>query len=464
MQNPFLRVLRASFEDLYRRAAERGEATMLLVPCAECLEGEGFSQIFIETHVLQAACVPGCFMNLCGQGIEIKDASVSTHLGFTEHRTCEVLQTESMFDFGGTFRVLVIDRPLIGRYRTVQSAIDRAQAAGKAKSGAGPGAGAGAAGMGLPALPGHSDQPAEWLNSAPAIQDALFDEVDRFRKTFVQVPGCEQSTAERIREIVDDAVKKLVKHHQLIQPTHRKQLELHVSRNTYAVLHSFVFPHLQRILSGPEERLERGVRSYATVADLLGAIPGAQGRGLGLVDLTGCCEQLAEIDHKITPHEKIACIDEAHSVLQRCIAEGAKVAAIGGSGSGAIEITGDDVLSLFILAAYKSSLQHRLAHIAHVEMYLQGSDAQFQEGGYAVSALQAALQFFLEERRHADAAQAHTRSTTNIFASYLQPAGGGSVGGPAIDESDADLDRAGMHLQGLVRQARAQGGSGQSWR
>ena len=106
-QNRFLQVLRASFEGMYRQAAKGGEKTVVLVPCADCLEAEHFGQNFAETHLLQATCVPGCYTNLLGQGVEIKDSSVSTRLGFSEQRVCEVLQSESMYDVGNTFRVLV---------------------------------------------------------------------------------------------------------------------------------------------------------------------------------------------------------------------------------------------------------------------------------------------------------------------------------------------------------------------
>mmetsp|Transcript_95401 Transcript_95401/g.309138 ORF Transcript_95401/g.309138 Transcript_95401/m.309138 type:complete len:503 (+) Transcript_95401:135-1643(+) len=487
-KNPFLCVLQKSFEGLYRRAVERGDAT-LVVPCAECLDGSSFDQVFVETHVLRAAPVPGCFINLCGQGVEVKDSSVHTDLGFAEKRICEVLQTESMYEFGNHFRVLITDRPLIGRFRTVQAAADRGgsgasgskaavpspgpaggAAAGEAGASAAPGLGA----LSLPRIPGPSDQPLEWLDSAPDIQGSHFDEVARFRNTFVQVPGCEQSTAERIREIVDATVHRLIRHHRLEQPSQQRQLEYQVSRNTYAALHSWIWRHLQHILATPEERLEKGIRSFASAEELVEAIPGCQGRGLGLVDIKRCSDQLDEVDHKISPHEKIACIDEAYSALQHCVADGARQA-----GSGAVEITGDDVMSLFILAVYRSSLRQRLAHVAHVEMYLQGAAglsgnvqvARFEEAGYAVSALQAALKFFLdectEERRHGSARGGGRASAgggsgggtgrggSGLIASYLEKPGSG--------DADGDADRAGMQLSGLVRQARAQGSPG-SWR
>lgn len=455
MQNAFLRALQDGYCSIYDRAAELGEATVLLVPCAECLESSNFSQIFVECHVLHASRVPGFFMNLCGQGLEVKDSTVYTHMGFNEKRACEVLQTESMYEKGNNFRVLVMDRPLFGKFRQVQSSVDRG-----AKSAAGAIVDAvtiSGGGMSLPSIADDQDLPAEWLSKASAIDTAHFDEVDRFRKTFVQVPGCEASTAERVREIVGDTCKKVIAYHNLTQASQKRQLKQHVSRATYAALHSWLFPHLTRILAESEDRLEKGIESYSTAAELVDAIPGAQGRGLGLVDLGRCSRELEEVDHKISPHEKIACINEAYSFLQRCVAEGAK--ADRQPGAAAIEITGDDVISLFILAMHQSCLRQRLAHVAHVEMYLQGaagrsgSSAAIEEAGYAVSALQAALQFFLEDRRHAAAGRGAQRST-NVFSSYLQ---GHAETGVAGHEVDGDLDRAGMHLQGLVRQARAQG-------
>eukprot|EP00927_Polykrikos_kofoidii_P051006 TRINITY_DN44823_c0_g1_i1.p1 TRINITY_DN44823_c0_g1~~TRINITY_DN44823_c0_g1_i1.p1 ORF type:complete len:470 (+),score=71.28 TRINITY_DN44823_c0_g1_i1:128-1537(+) len=442
MKNPFLRVLRASFESLYRRAAERGEATTVLVPCAECLEGEreGFTQVFMEAHVFQETQVPCCFMNLLGQGVEIRDSCVSTDLGFPEERSCNVVQVESMYDFGNTFRVNVIDKPLIGKYRKLQS-----QSCVETKGGSG----------GRPAVASAGASILALLSEAPAVEDWFYDQLLQFRKTFVQVPGCEQSTAERIREIVGDAMKRLTKHHRLEQPTRIRQLDYQVSRNAYAMLHSFVFQHLQRILAPAERRLEKAIRSYDSVEELLSAVPGATGRGLGRVNVQACSDHLAQMDHEITPHEKIGCINDSHSALQRCIAEGALSSGDGQRREAAVEITGDDVLSLFIIALFNCVMKDRLAHIAYVEMYLQGAAgrsgsneaARFEEAGYAVSALQAALQFFLDDSRRATPSGGHIGSV-----------GGGGIARGAGYPSDVDADagdRVNSQLHGLVRQARA---------
>lgn len=437
MQNPFMRELRSNFEVIYEQAARKGEATTIIVPCAECMDGE-VTQYFVEAHILTATRIPDCFMNHLGQGVEIKDSTISTQLGFPETRNCEVLQSESMYDYSNCFRVLVTDKPLTGRWKPIQGFADRKASAG---GGAAPSA----------ALPQGDGQ--DWLNSAPAIQGDFFDQVDRFRKTFVQVPGCEQSTAERIREIVGDAKQRLQRHHKIRQPNQLKQLDYQVSRSAYAALYSFLFPHLQRILASAEDRLKKSIRSYTSTAALIADLPGLQGKNLSNVDVRSCAEKLADIDHKITPHEKIACIGEAHSLLQRSIEEGAQKSSR--SQEGVMEITGDDIQFLFTLALYRTDLPNRLAHIAHVDMYSQGEASRFEEAGYAVTTLQAALQFFLEERRHtasrtpaggtslASRGGAGNRPATNVFSSYMQE---DTMGRGMPGEDD---------LQGLVRQARA---------
>jgi len=431
-QNRFMRILQQNFESLYRRAAERGDSTTILVPCSEYLEtGEGISQInqnFMETHILEETHIPDCFLNLNGRGVEIKDSKVCTQLGFPEDRKVNILQTESIYesDYQSSFRVLVVDQPLIGRLRPPPSSGNRGSKGGGGMSAS-------------PSSP--ADASTDWLNAAPGIQDEVFDEIDRFRRTFIQVAGCENSTAERIREIVEDATRKLMKHHKLNQSA-RRQLEYQVIRHVYAVLHSFIFPHLQNILEAADAKLENGVRAYNSKSELLDAIPGATTRGLGNIDLSRCSEQLAYMSDKNVPHEKITCIDEVYSELQKCVAEAGSQ-----SLEGSAEITGDDVLSLFILTVYGSNLEQKLAHVAHVEMYLQsasgrsGGSANLEEAGYAVSTLQAALQFFLEERRPSTASRAPPRAISSIFSIYLQPG----------SEPDTGTEA----LQGLVRQARA---------
>lgn len=439
LENSFMKMLRKSFENLYRLAADPNEETLLLVPCSECLQEE-LTQVFMETHIVRAACVPGCYTNFRGQGVDVKDSSVATQLGFSDQRTCEVLESKSLYDsdYSCSFRVLVLDRPLTGRYRPIPGVADRGQPT--------PAAGT----LGVAAVtggPNDSADPSDWLSKAPAIEDYFTDQLDHFRKTFVQVPGCEQSTAERIRELVFDCTKQLRKHHGLgpKQFEQHRQLDYHISRNAYACLHSFIFPHLMRILARDDHRLESAISSYKE-SDLLDSMPSVAGQSLALIDMRGCVEKLELLDHKITPHDKIECIYDGYSALQRCVAEGSLQT------QRPQQITGDDIESLFILAVHRSTFQHRLAHVAHVEMYHQGSDNgnnNYNEAWYAVTVLQSALQFFLEDRKGPNVMRMGARPTTKVFSSFLQPGG-------ASNEADIDLNRAGSDLQGLVRQARAQ--------
>eukprot|EP00435_Cladocopium_sp_Y103_P004430 s4850_g1.t1 len=294
------------------RAVDWAAVRSMSASCAASRTAEHFGQSFVETHLLQASPMPGCFMNHLGQGVEIKENSVATQLGFQEHRVCEVLQKDSMYDLSNTFKVLVIDKPLIGRFKPLSAAVHE------------------------PGSVGNLD---DLLLHSPSIQGEFFDEVDRFRKTFVQVPGCENRTAERIREIVTEAVDKLSRQHKVTSASQVAQLEFKVSRQAYTALYSFIFPHLQSLLTEKEDQLQRSVRSYAALDDLLKAVPG--GERLCFVDVTESAAELELLEGKIAPHEKIECVDKAHALLQKSIAS--RVAPETRSSAAPMEITGDDV-------------------------------------------------------------------------------------------------------------------------
>lgn len=358
-------------------------------------------------------------MNLLGQGVEINEDCVQTAFGFQEQRICTVIQRESMYDFGNSFTVLVLDKPLIGKWRIRQSGMNRA---------------------GL-----KMNQPCDWLNTAPNIDAELWSEVHAFRKTFVRVRGCEQQMAERMHSICSETALKLIQHHQVKKEAQQREIASAVSRAVYCVLHSFIFPHLVKELTSFEAKLVSVIRSFASPAEVLEEIPGASNKGLSKVDVSRSSVRLANLDTLIAPHEKVGCVVETYNLLQACVAEEMQKA----RRKDAVEITGDDVLSLFIEAIVGSGLQYFLPHAAHMDMYLHGSaglSPVHDEAGYAVSAFQAALSFLLEEKRKARPAPTNkpTRARPGSgpsIASYLQGAN---------DDEDS------QQLESLVRQAKAQ--------
>merc|ERR1711957_244160 len=99
------------------------------------------------------------------------------------------------------------------------------------------------------------------------------------------------------------------------------------------------------------------IRTYATTADIVAALPGIQGSCLSSVDVSPCVQKLNDLAHWNTPHEKITCIDEAHSLLQTAVADGCRNGLSAGQPQqAAMEITGDDVLSLFIIVVHRCEL------------------------------------------------------------------------------------------------------------
>eukprot|EP00745_Piridium_sociabile_P030902 TRINITY_DN51265_c0_g1_i1.p1 TRINITY_DN51265_c0_g1~~TRINITY_DN51265_c0_g1_i1.p1 ORF type:complete len:194 (-),score=10.10 TRINITY_DN51265_c0_g1_i1:642-1223(-) len=109
-RNPLMVSLRAHFLRMYLMLCERGG--VLLLPVASSLNGVKVTQVLIECHILFCTHIPGHFLNLIGQGVELRERRAFTSFGFKEERHCNVVQEDSLFDNGCTFKVVCVDEPI----------------------------------------------------------------------------------------------------------------------------------------------------------------------------------------------------------------------------------------------------------------------------------------------------------------------------------------------------------------
>eukprot|EP00922_Rhytidocystis_sp_ex-Travisia-forbesii_P018760 GHVS01027889.1.p1 GENE.GHVS01027889.1~~GHVS01027889.1.p1 ORF type:complete len:236 (+),score=22.23 GHVS01027889.1:69-710(+) len=200
-QNPFLCVLRRTFDKLYQSMLDKQQT--LLVPCAAACVHLKITQVLIESHIVQTTHIPGNFLNLMGQGVEFRDGWVHTTFGFAEHRTCRVLQEENMYDSGSAFKVICIDRPLQGPVHSTsanQSDTTESPALLCEKS-ATP-----AAFLTLDeatVMTTMTDWGSEGSGEALSRISGL---LNQFKQTYVLICGLEHEAADRIKQLTDRSV------------------------------------------------------------------------------------------------------------------------------------------------------------------------------------------------------------------------------------------------------------------
>lgn len=301
LDNPFMVVLRRDHDELLKDCAKNKDGAVLVVPQATSLKGVAIKLNFVETHVLQLqpACSSGSYINLVGQGIEIKEKEkvLTTSFGFRHYRRLNILEEQSIYEFNAVFKILVVDNPIIGE---ISSQI------GENK-------------------PRETVACCDLLNSAPEVENELFDRLHSFRQRYVQVKGCEKETARRIGVIAEDVVLRLTKHFGALNSA--DFVHVQVERTIYAALHAFIWPHL---LTATEEHANKLHAIFQAWTPALVCQELKAPERFAAADLRAASEKLKELDLMISPMEKLQGLQEVVTAAQNAANTGGGVTGQGG--------------------------------------------------------------------------------------------------------------------------------------
>jgi len=377
--NPFMTVLRTNFEKLYRSIYDH--QSHLLVPTSSCIIRGSITQEFIEAHVVHSTHMKNHFLNLIGQGIEIKDGVVCTSFGCREHRICNILQRESFFEFSNSIQVIVIDRPLQGVYNEyADQLLPRSLQTSRMT-----------AGLSSDEVKHIADG---WLKALPGLEFELNQAVETFKRTYILVAGLEHETAYRIGEMISLFVSKLSKCQRVNDNQERNQqlLEHVTERLVYSKLHSFLWNHLVSSLKDRDQLLRAALYgndkdTSSIIARLKIVLPPS----LKNLSLDAASEKLNEIQGLETPPEKIACLHETCRTIQCSVED--HVRKQGKMQKKHLEITADELLHLMTVTVAQSHLSNPAAHAAHMDMYLaqKPAETRIQRSSYMLSSFHAAL-------------------------------------------------------------------------
>ncbi|ORM41046.1 uncharacterized protein BXIN_0439 [Babesia sp. Xinjiang] len=236
--NALMCVLQKSHGDLYRALFDQySQQRLLLLPVAHTLVNVHISREFIECHILRETEIPGHFLNLNGQVVEVTDRKVTTGFGFKTHIAANILREDKLHDMQKGVKVCVIDDYLMHAEPTcrdifvldlndVEAVVDR------------------------------------WCQESAEYHDALYGTLDRIKNTFVMVPGYENEFCSILCSHVEKAVVAYLAD---------KNDELKCSKNSmcevtlnfaFKYLNERIITHLQRTYQKQEEVVQMAQTSW----------------------------------------------------------------------------------------------------------------------------------------------------------------------------------------------------------
>lgn len=394
--NPVLTSLRVNFEKLFQVIVAGGHVLML-PSAAAASQGIQVTQVFIESHVLQKTHVPGSFLNLMGQGVELRDGSVSTSFGFKEQRVCNIVREDNMFEFGTAYKIITIDKPLYGHFepQAVASQGDIAKLLNAPPSGA----------LFSAEAASLEKMLTEWTEVNPGLREYFDSLLDCFQRCYVLWPGLEHAAALRLQAVSKEMVRCISEERPGLQSGAQQAAVVRrvVDRFVYSRVHDVLWPHLCKQCKTKNTRVRKACKAFGKdIPKLLTDLD--VNAALFNLDLTAACDELGKLDSLKTPHGILECLEEVCRLLYKEIEEHSKrstspVHSGARRGAGPIEVTGDDVLGLLVACAVHTRLAAPVSAAALADMYLSQKSPtdRFEQSSYVFTTFHSALAFLLQQ-------------------------------------------------------------------
>ena len=269
-------------------------------------------------------------------------------------------------------KIYIIDKPLIGEYAQPTDPSERQRASLHAGGG-----------------------PCEWLAAAPLVESDFFDNLSKFRKTFLLVEGFEGATAQRISDLSQTATLALLKYSKSLE-AQRAQIENDIERAAYATLHAWICPHIMSTTRLRDEEVKLKISMLPTDEALLALMQAPAELVEGTRRLVAFCESrlvasLKAVDSIISPHQKLSAFSRVLETLTQGVSEACR----------GVQVSGEHLVPAFAILIRHANLNVFYAHIVHVEMLLvvHANSLALGQGGYALSTFQSALEFLTQLKR-----------------------------------------------------------------
>lgn len=381
--NPFYRALQTTYKSKLEEAQEK--CWLICVPCASSLHGIKITAKFVDAHILRPSPYFKshfvCATDELNKTVEWDGVTLRTTSGFTSQVTTKVLSEEQAYNEAfQPYKIMVIDRPFVGDTTKCESqASHPGSSEGEAK---------------------HSlwtyKECITFLQSVPchaAVLEKLDKKLQSFCSSYMVLPGYLYDTSQKLRDVISWAVESL-------RNAHTPRL-----RSGDQMLEQIAWATESYVLGAVHQKVFGAVKELCREKDLYLAERLRQMDGLGLgPDRLGireafCCPlpravvELASLDAKMTPLEKLLCMRSTLEIMSEEIHESQ-------SDKGArlkyspeeLYLTSDDLIPLLVCVIVHAKLPHiesNLYYIQNFSHHVPDKDML----GYTLVTFQAAKEF-----------------------------------------------------------------------
>ncbi|GFE52912.1 hypothetical protein BaOVIS_003160 [Babesia ovis] len=352
--NALMCVLQKSHNDLYRALFDQyAQQRLLLLPVAHILVNVHISREFIECHILRETEIPGHYLNLNGQVVEVTDRKVTTGFGFKNHIVANILRDDKVHDLQSGIKVCVIDDYLMHAEPTckdifvldlndVEAVVDR------------------------------------WCQDSPEYSQSLHDALERTKTTFVMVPGYEHEFCSILCSHVEKAVAAY-----LVD----KDEELKCSKNSMCEvtlnfvlkhLHEHIMSHLKTTYEKQEDIVQTSIlklRKEMNLNSTLNLLDDK--RQVNNYNLGPSCEALKMMAQTAWPQDKLKHLTTAIQFNKTD--------------------SRDESVSVFILTLVAGGLTDSIANYALLDMYAAAKFCRHKVPMQHLETFKGGLQFLLDQ-------------------------------------------------------------------
>jgi hypothetical protein len=271
-----------------------------------------------------------------------------------------------MYDFGHSFKVLVVDKPLLRSGSETQASANHVTInKTTVKTGGGP---------------------SEYLAAVPLIETDFIEKVSKLRKTFLLVPGYETHLAARIRDMSSIAASQVLRYLPPPCPV-LAVVQQDIERAVYATLHAWIYPHIAQTVGERKvftENVNRGdltaiLRQLGSPSVITSNLPGIES-----AVKTEVCPILERMGVSVTPQQKINAITSAQERIGEILKTRLKIAAPGA----------DEVIALLTVALVLGRVNQAVADLAYALIFLSAhEELSSSKAAFSVATFSSCVEF-----------------------------------------------------------------------